>query len=283
MVRRNNYALLGILFLVSLLPVLHLIPFPPALAERFLYFPSAFFALALARLILAAAKKHPRAVPVSVAILLAVFFVLTLFANRSFRTRLRNYRASVQKVPAEKVLHNLLGAEYMERGQHDAARKQFRWALRLDPYYPEVLANLAVIEYQTGNNAAALDLFQRALEVSPDYAAAHYNLGIILFNLRRFDAAQKELEKAAQLEPDDPGAPYALARIALQRGDREQARNLLDLALRKAGWHLPSLKLRAQIALEEKDYVRARELLEAADKIAPPDPEVKRLKEALPR
>jgi Tfp pilus assembly protein PilF len=281
--RRNAYALLGILFLVSLLPVSHLIPFPPAMAERFLYFPSAFFALALALLILAAAKNHPRLVPVLAATLLAAFFLLTLSGSRPFRSRLRNYREAVQKVPVEKVFHNLLGAEYLERKQYDAARKQFRWALRLDPYYPEVLANLAVIEYQTGNHAAALDLFQKALAVSPDYAGAHYNLGIILFNLRRFDAAEKELEKARRLEPDDPGAPYALARIALQRGDLEQARNLLDLALGKAGWHLPSLKLRAQMALEEKAYVRARELLEGAEKIAPSDPEVKRLKAGLPR
>ncbi len=281
--RRNPYALLGVLFAISLLPVSHLIPIPPAMAERFLYFPSAFFALALALLILAAAKDHARLVPALAAILLAAFFVLTSFANRSFRSRLRNYQEAVQKVPQEKVFHNFLGAEYMELGQYDAARKQFRWALRLDPYYPEALANLAIVEYKAGNNAGAVELFQKALAVSPDYAGAHYNLGIILFNLGEFDAAQKELEKVAQLEPDDPGAPYVLARIALQRGELEQARNLLDLALGKAGGNLPALKLRAQMALEEKDYVRAQGLLEAAEKIAPSDPEVKRLKGELPR
>jgi len=281
--RRKALALPAILWLTALLPVAHIVPIPPALAERFLYLPSVFYALAFSLFLCHPAKPYPRTIRILTGILIAGFFFLTFFNSRSYQTRQLYYRSSIKKVPEEKVFHNLLGLDDLEHKFYRRAEKQLLWALALDPNYPETLVNLGIVKYKLGDRKSEEELYQRAIQASPDYAAAHYNLGVALLSRGQMEPAQAELEKASRLDPLNPAAFYWLARIALLRNEINNAKALLDSGIKIADWYLPALKLRIRMALEEKDFEKARELIQKAEKFAPNDPELNRFRAGLSR
>jgi len=281
LMRKNVYARLAILWLVSLIPVSHIFPIPPALAERFLYLPSAFYAMAFATLIASLAKKYLKSLALSISALMTLFFIMTLKSAALYKNWELNYRDFVRKVPDEKIFHNLLGLNYLEKKFYDNAKIQFLWALRLDPHYPESMVNLALTEYLAGNPNSAIELLNKAIKQDPDYADAHFNLGKILANTGQLDQARKELETASRLDPQNPHPLFALAVIAEKQNEIFLAKNCLDKALRIASWHIPALKLRLKIAIREKDYATARELLQRWQTLAPDDPELKKIQTSI--
>ncbi len=280
---RNQFARLGLLWMIALLPVLHLIPIPPALAERFLYLPTAFFALGFSLLLLKATEAYPKTGAISRGAILTCFLTLTLFNNQSYQTRRGNFQNAITKVPEEKVFHNLLALDYMDHKYYPLAEKQLLWALNLDPYYPEALVNLGIVKYKTGDREAEMALYQQAIQAGPDFAAAHFNLGVAWIGLRKMDQAQLELEKAFQLDPLNPAAPFWLGRVALSLNQTSQAKRWFDASLRIADWYLPALKYRARIAISEEDFALANSLIQRAEKFSPRDPELVRLRDSLPR
>jgi tetratricopeptide (TPR) repeat protein len=282
LIRRNSFAVLGLFWMVSLLPVSHIISFPTSMAERFSFLPSAFFALAFS-LLVSGAGFQSRNLARSIAAATCIFlFMLTFLSTREYKDRYVYMRGAVSEVPGAAVLHNQLGLAGLDRGWQDSAERSFNWALMLSPNYPEATMNLALLKLKQGDSSAAVSLLQKVVSISPDYGDAYFNLGMTLNRLGRTEEAEPAFEKAHQLEPENPNAAFELAEIQFNKGDWEGAKKLADSALQTAPWHLPSIKLRIRIALTEKDYALARELIPKAENIAPHDPELERFKSVLP-
>jgi len=282
LIRRHYLAVLGLLFLMSLLPVSHLIPLPNSMAVRFLFLPSVFFALAQGAVLMQLWKKFPRAVSALAALLAACLFFLTLSANLHYRERYSCLRNLVWAVPEGAVVHNQLGLAALDRGWLSRAEKQFNWALELKPSYTEAMVNLSLVKLREGDESSALSLLNRAISTSPDYADAYYDLGLVLKGTGRFKEAAVNFARASELEPPHPGPLFELASIEFSAGELAASKIHAEAALQAADWHLPSLKLRLKIALLEKDYSQAKLLWKRGRELSPGDPELARLGESLP-
>lgn len=278
--RRNRWAMIAVLWLLSLLPVSHLAPFPNAMATRFLLLPSVFFAMGLGLAISRCAKFFPQISRGAGALVLVFFFALSLGVNSGFRDRYLYLREVVSQAPGGAVAHNQLGLAALDRDWLETAEKEFNWALANSPDYPEALVNLSLVKLKQGQFDSALELLQKAISISPDYAEAHYNLGLALKSAGRSAEAFESFEKAADLEPGKAGAYYEMARLRLEQNDWKSAAELSDRALKAAPWHAGAIKLRARIAISEGDFALARELIERAEKLSGPDLELGGLRNA---
>lgn len=280
--KRNNLSLLAIFWLLALLPFSHIFSYPTALALRFLYLPTMFFALFLFGLIQALKKFYPLSGRIILGAMILFLSLLSFSQSQIYRSRIGYFNQAVQLAPMEKVLHNQRGLALMAKAQLFSAEKEFIWALTLDPNYPEAMNNLARLSLRQGDISSALLLLEKALAISEDYADAHFNLGLVYRTIGKLDRARAELKKSAELDPENPLPRYQLGRIALEQGEIDEAKQELELLLEIAGWHLGGLKLRAEIAIAEQDWRTAKTLLDKARRIAPQDAELKELTKALP-
>jgi len=264
--RRNGFALLGLFWLLSLLPVSHIIPLPNVMAVRFLFLPSVFFALALALAVFHISKFFPKTAKTTGFFIGTFFLVLSAFGNRIYESRYLYLRGVVEEAPEGQAAHNQLALAALDLGWFDQAEKEFNWALRINPDYPEAMVNLSLVKLKKREGPAAIALLQKAIDMYPEYSAAYYNLGLAQESMMKIDDAAGNFEKACQLAPENPGAFYELAKIRFEQGKITEAKKFADAGLKAADWHLPLLKLRARIAILERDQKLADQLIQ---KISP--------------
>ncbi len=105
-----------------------------------------------------------------------------------------------------------------QRGELDAAARDYDAALAAAPTHPHAIHYRGVIEYQRGNAAAALPLLERAVLAIPHEPEFHNNLGLALAALDRNDAAIAAYRRALALKPDHATAWNNLG-LALTAGN----------------------------------------------------------------
>jgi hypothetical protein len=176
-------------FLVTLLPVLGLLPFGlHARADRFTYVPSVgLFVMLVAAVDGLAARSVPlrRGQPALVAAVLATLSVLTIRQTGRWSDTVTLFRHTCDVTRDNGWAHRILGTALVEGGRPDAA----------------------------------IDEFRQALQVWPQDPTAHNNLGIALERVGRLDEARAEFRAAALYGPGDPTAAQNLRRLAA-RGAR---------------------------------------------------------------
>ena len=119
----------------------------------------------------------------------------------------------------------------------EAARRQFKRALELDPDYAPALAGLASVDAMYDRNLGedpdrmkrAGDLARRAVSLAPQLARAHVALGQVFQNDEDYRRAIDEYREAIRLEPDDAYAWNQLS-CALGYTDPVQPKESEDAA-----------------------------------------------------
>jgi len=119
------------------------------------------------------------------------------------------------------------------RGQLDAAAREFRQALILDPALTGAAINLADLHRSQGEEPLAEQALREALRHAPSSAPAHHALGLSLVRQRRLSEALAELARAAELEPQQAHWSYVQAIALFDTGHHDQARRVLRAALRR--------------------------------------------------
>jgi Flp pilus assembly protein TadD len=104
--------------------------------------------------------------------------------------------------------------------QLEAAQREFRAALALDPSQAEAHYTLGITNWQLGDFPATISEMKAALAIRPQYAEAHYMMGIALKQSGDLDAAVPELRAAIKLDPSTPGPYNTLAQILRIKGDK---------------------------------------------------------------
>lgn len=141
--------------------------------------------------------------------------------KRQYDAAVREFRNAVAINPKEAVVRNSLGLALV-RSEHPAeAVAEFRKAIAISPDYPDGYSNLATALAREGKFDEALALFQKAIDLSPDYAEAHTGMGTLLMQADRTSQAIAHLEKAVKYKPDDAQAQANLA-LALARAWKAQ-------------------------------------------------------------
>jgi len=266
--RVNRRLVFGILFfVVSLLPVLQLVPSGQPLADRYLY----VAAIGLSCL-LALSLGGPRGTWKKILYILLVG-VSGIFASLSWqrckvwRDSLTLWNDVLQNYPNASVAYNNRGRVFQEQGdlsraladfvraietdprhalafynrgvtrfalnQYDLALSDLNQAAALDPGYYKTFNNRGLIYYLRGETGRALLDYERALALNPDYAGAYNNRGLIRQDIGQHEKAIADFDRALAIDPGFINAHINRAHSYLQLGQydaaREDARKLLTL------------------------------------------------------
>jgi protein O-mannosyl-transferase len=212
-----------LLFLITLLPVMNIIPTPNFMAERFLYIPSISLSFALCALAInyTTAKNSYSFLGTAIAVLI-VFGYLTIARNTDWQTNdtlfmsaigkqgvvtyvnlgnisARNgsmdeaelyFRRAIDLRPETVIANNNLGKIFMVKGNYDSAYFYIHKAHLLDSLSPEPVSTLAELNQKFGKYPEAIIWLERLNKMAPNYMSA----GQRLAELRALNSKQFEKE-----------------------------------------------------------------------------------------
>jgi len=231
------------LFVVSLLPVLGIVPFDfqyfSTVADHYVYLamlgPAVGVAFACRQL---PATARTIVVASGVTVLSALSFRQAAHWNDDATLAPRTLAVN----PNSFIAHNNLGRLLEERGRLEEALTHYRAALEANPSDGDVLNNVGNVLYKegrydeairhytgllggasprmkiaarmhnnlgaaylkTGRYDAAMAEFRHAIEIDPEYIEPYYNLGLVLTAFGRVDEAVRVLRAGLAVEPDHP-------------------------------------------------------------------------------
>ena len=103
-----------------------------------------------------------------------------------------------------------LGLLNAREGNLNAAEKEYKIAIELNPNIPQAHNNLAGLYEISKRRPLAIIEYKKAIELDPENAKTHYNLGIIYGRSEKLDLAKKELMESFRLDPDSAPTRKAL-------------------------------------------------------------------------
>ncbi len=206
---------IGVLF-VPLLPALCAPALLPGLdnpwAERYAYLPSAGFIILIAIAYAAARKriKQGHLLTIALALLIALFGVMTISRNGVWKSDLTLWTDTVRKSPNSGAARAYLGHALFASGDINRAIQHYETAIRLNPDFSDTYNNLGVALASQGRHREALRVFLEAIRLRPRWALPRANLSITLSALGGFKDARVEAEHAVRLDPRSAKAYQAL-------------------------------------------------------------------------
>jgi tetratricopeptide (TPR) repeat protein len=112
------------------------------------------------------------------------------------------YRAAMLKGGETAVLHNKSGIAHLQLMRYDAAKREFKRAIKMDPHYAEAHNNLGVIAYIDKNFGKAVKYYREAIKLNGASASFHSNLGSAHFARKDYEKAMAEYAHALELDPE---------------------------------------------------------------------------------
>jgi tetratricopeptide (TPR) repeat protein len=113
----------------------------------------------------------------------------------------RDFRSAARLDPTATPPLEALGDALVQLQQYDRAASAYERNLRLDDRSARVTYKLALARYRDGDTGRALAALKDTLRLDDRLADAHYLLGLCLREQRRIPDAMKALEKALALAP----------------------------------------------------------------------------------
>ena len=250
-------------FVIALLPVSHIIPFPQMMADRFLYVPILGLMIAVTAMI-PALNRNACVLVFSV---ILIFSLLSITRNRVYQDDLHLWQDSVEKNANNTRSVMFLGLSHWGQGDRDQALKILQQAQILEPkntraalysadiytqqeawqqaesIYQELVQknpqnskyynHLALFLGNRGQLKESLRLLNKALDLDPDYSVAHFNRGIFLDKIGDAGGALRAYQKAVALDPKSAHYQYVMGMFYMKRTDHpELGRQHLKKSLR---------------------------------------------------
>ena len=102
------------------------------------------------------------------------------------------------------------GQDALNRGELDAAERDFRQVLKIDPRSGAACANLGVVAMRHKQWGEALDWLQRAQRLLPQVAGIRLNIGLAYYRQNEFPKAIAPFESVVRDQPDALQPRYLL-------------------------------------------------------------------------
>lgn len=238
------------------------------MAERFLYFPSIFFCIALGALVFAWPRVR---IASGLAVLALSVAAATAVARRNpdWRDDGTLMRATLRHAPEAALLHSRLGVYQSLRGEHAAAVRSFRAALDLHRRNeggesPPLVLDLAAALRHAGDLRGALALLEPLVQLGYDPPPVLYNFGETLRLLGRDNEARETLETCVKVDPKFVAAHFSLSRLEAKSRHFDEALAHYDDAHAVAGgdvslllWGGDLQRMRGDLAAAERTYQEA--------------------------
>ncbi|MBI5375663.1 MAG: tetratricopeptide repeat protein [Candidatus Schekmanbacteria bacterium] len=234
--RKNKILFLSlIMILVPLLPALYIPgigknPF----AERYLYLPSAGFAILISLLIgYSFSKKHyVNILNVLLLVVALTFFGGTFSRNYVWKSDLTLWTDTVKKSPYNAWVHEYYGYALYVNGQVDEAVKEYHDSIKTDNSIPDAHINLGVAYFTKGLIDEAIKEFLKTIEIKPDFVEAHDYLGRAYEQKGLTEKAFIEYKKSIEIDNNYSEGHYQVGRIYFINRDPERALNEFNIALK---------------------------------------------------
>jgi hypothetical protein len=231
--RRRPEAFWLFWFVVTLAPMLNIVPFPTLMQDRYMYLPL-------------------------VGVLAAPAFMLDAALRAPAARRFAAAAAAVAALGAALLTHRQVAA------WHDELSLWRDWAVQ-EWYLPAEVGPLR--GPMSDQKLAVLEEIARA---RPDDLVARHNLGALLYERGDLPRAQAELEAAQELGGRDAGVPLLnLGRVYLQTADAQRADAVLRRSVALEPYNYYSQLNLARAALALGDAAAAAASLDACDGIRP--------------
>jgi len=166
-------------------------------------------------------------------------------------------------------------------GDTVAAEQALATGVRREPRFIPGRVQLAELVRRRGREAEAEQLLREAVALEPEAADAHEALGLSLVRQKRLAEALPSLARAAALSPDAPRYAYVYAVALHEAGEGAEALQVLADAHAHHSGVREIAEAGVQYAAEAGDAARARRFAQGLVAIAPEDPQVRALLEAL--
>ncbi len=114
----------------------------------------------------------------------------------------REFRRALELDPNNSNAHHWYGLYLARMGRHEEAMTQIKRALEGDPLNLTFNTNLAMGYADGRQYDQALDQFKKTFEIDPNYASAHDNLARTYLNMGKYDLWLEEWKKSATLAKD---------------------------------------------------------------------------------
>lgn len=130
-----------------------------------------------------------------------------------------------------------IAAEYIKRGDLDAAKQHLQRALQTDPRSAEANNMMAILLQSEGspkNMQLAEQYYRKAIHLKDDYAQAHNNYGVYLTLLKRYPEAIRQFDIAGTTLGYEGRAAALenLGRAALRMDDTARAQQAFEGAIK---------------------------------------------------
>jgi TolB-like protein/Tfp pilus assembly protein PilF len=143
----------------------------------------------------------------------------------------REFRRALELDPNNSNAHHWYGLYLARVGRHEEAMTQIKRALEGDPLNLTFNTSLASGYAETRRYDLALDQFKKTFEIDANYASAHDNLARTYLNMGKYDLWLEEWKKSATLANDREELAIAeeAARVYRNGGFRAAVSHIIEL------------------------------------------------------
>lgn len=265
--RRRGVVVLSVaVFAIGIAPVLNIFPITEVSAERFLYFPSLGFCIAVAAGVVESSGRSRNGMLVFLVALLTAYSARTVTRNADwyndatlfrktaetasdvdrvhlnlgnvhyragrFHEALAEYEKAIELNANDARVWSGMAGAYKALGRLDDAVRCIQRALSIDPRDANLYNNLGMLQIEKRDIEGAIASFRRALERMPQHGRARFNLGLALYQRGEYNAAIEEFEALDHKEINYVHAYYYLAAAASKLGDHGRAASYAETFLK---------------------------------------------------
>jgi tetratricopeptide (TPR) repeat protein len=242
----------------------------PVVADQYMYLASLGFCIFIGFHVdrFMARSSKVRAITVAATLLVFSLLAAKTFQQCSVWKNDLSFLSAIERDnPNYRMVHNLLGHYYIQRGQPELAIGQFNMALGYKKEYdywiygnigiayvgmgkmneaikaydrslamnsecPETYMNRATVYDETGQYDLAFSDYSSAIKYNPQFAQAYHNRAILYYRKGEFKRAAQDLMRAIEIIPDFLTAYYFRSQIYAVMGERDKALSDLDMVLK---------------------------------------------------
>jgi len=224
-------------FFIGLLPVSNIVPIDALMAERYLYFPTAGFAMLVALFIIRVNVKLKFSLKALV-IDLILFIILAFYSIKTvnhiyvFKDEKTLFKATVKACATSPRAHYNYGTALAKSGHIKESIPLLSKAILLKPDYPQAHMNLAKSYEDIGNLKKAEEHYKLAIKYRKNFHMAHNNLGNVYFAQKKYKQALAEHLAAFKFLKTHSGICTNVAMDYEYLGKYEQAEKFYKLAIK---------------------------------------------------
>jgi tetratricopeptide (TPR) repeat protein len=154
---------------------------------------------------------------------------VSYFSSTAFDRAQEQLQQVYEKAPDMPQVNYYMGRVFLEKKDHEEARRRFEAELKINPAAYPAMAELAYLDYTQGDNEKCRQWLEKAATLRPDYPEMHFVYGLLFNRLGKYDLAIENLEKVVGSNPKHITAQFQLSLAYRRIGNEAKAKEHTDI------------------------------------------------------